>query len=126
MKILWMSAHTPLESQKKELTRLFGEHELVIISTPFQNAGDVQATYKQHRADELVLVAPMTLIKHLLHMGIKPLYAEMLIVPTGSSRTEVRQANRCYRFNRFLRVVKIQIDYEELTPQAGESSVRVS
>lgn len=114
MKIMWFSRHAPIPKQITELMRIFGDNTKVIIDPkPFSNADDVIERYKKSGSDEMVIVAPMTVINELLKRGIKPLYAEMEQVNSGEEY-DVEANGRKYKFLKFTRIVKIDIIKEDL------------
>jgi len=111
-KVLWMSRHSWLKSQEAELRRIFGEVKLEQISTPFMSAEKVVEIYKKGGYDEMVIVAPLSVIAKITEMGIKPLWAEMEIVP--KEEAEVEAAGRYYRFKGFKRIKKVKMEFEDL------------
>jgi hypothetical protein len=113
IRILWLSRHKPLGSQRKELERLFGEILLFQDSKPFSSAGEVLKRFKEGGFDEIVTVAPLSVIAHLTEQGIKPLWAEMQQVPNNGS-AEVVTKDRYYRFVCFKRIKSIKIEFEEI------------
>jgi len=119
MKVYWMSRHAPLPSQIAELRRLFGE-DVVIEQDPkpFDSADDILNRFRQSGADELLIVAPLSVVAQIVQRGVKPLWAEMEVV-SDPAKAEVEAAGRYYRFVRFRRIVGIEIKFEEVTPQCG-------
>ena len=114
MKILWMSRHRPLSSQVVELKHHFGEGVVVEQDPrPFDNAEVVARRFKEGGFDDMVVVAPLSVIDHLCRMGLKPLWAEM-IEETDPRKIEVRARNTGYRFSRFRRVKSVRLEFEEL------------
>ena len=111
-KILWMSRHPWLKSQEEALRRIFGEVILEQISTPFMSAEKVLEIYKQGGYDEMVIVAPLSVIAKITEMGIRPLWAEMEIVP--KEEAEVEAAGKYYRFQRFRRIKEVKMEFEDL------------
>jgi len=101
-----------LESQKKELERIFGEVELLIDTLPFSDAADVANRFKLANADEMVVVAPLSVIDRLCQLGIQPLFAEMDVVQSGEY--DVIAAGRKYKFKNFSRIREIKIVKEQL------------
>jgi len=108
-RILWLSRHPPLNSQIKELKRIFGDIDLTIDPKPFSDARDIAKRAKDY--DEIVVVAPLSVIRQLITLSIKPLWAEMERV---DSNGEVYVNGRHYNFIRFRRIVDIKIVYEDL------------
>jgi len=113
MKVYWLSRHAPLESQIAELRRLFGE-DVVIEQDPqpFDSVDDILNRFRQSGADELLVVAPLSVIAQLVQRGVKPLWAEMEQV-TDPSLAETEAAGRYYRFVRFRRITGIEIKFED-------------
>ena len=112
-KILWLSRHFPLPSQIKELNRIFGETvDVTVDPDPFSNAEDIVNRFKIGNFDDIVVVAPLSVIQRLTELGIKPLWAEMKRVSKEEAETEV--SGRYYRFIKFKRIKGIKIEFEEL------------
>lgn len=110
-RIIWLSRHDPLECQKEELKRLFGKIELLIDTLPFSGAKDILERYKLANADEIVVVAPLSVIERLCKLGIQPLYAEMKITRDDP---DVESHGRKYKFVKFSRIKKVIIIKEVL------------
>ena len=111
-RILWVSKHAPLPSQLRELRRLFGDVEVVMDPNPFDGAEDIVRRFRSGRFDEMVVVAPLSVIAKLCELGIKPLWAQMEVV--GPEEAEVEVRGRYYRFERFRRIKGVKIEFEEL------------
>lgn len=117
MRILWMSRHAPLQSQLAELERLFGSVEVVQDPRPFDSADDIVTRFRVGGYDDIVVVAPLSVIDQLVRRGIRPLWAEMeqIAKPAHPDPTrEVEAAGRWYRFRRFRRVRAVTIEFEDL------------
>ena len=113
-KVYWLSRHQPLPSQLAELRRLFGEDVIVEQDPkPFDSVDDILSRFHQSGADELLVVAPLSVISQLVQRGVKPLWAEMEQV-ADLSRAETEAAGRYYRFVRFRRIVGVEIKFEDL------------
>lgn len=108
-RILWLSRHKPLESQLLELSRLFGHVQVVQDSDPFSSAEDIKQRFENGGYDDIVVVAPLSVIQRLTELGIKPLWAEMEV--TTPEEAEVYASGRPYRFKQFKRIVAINIVY---------------
>lgn len=119
-KILWLSKHRPLDSQQEELKALYGQDcQIVIDQEPFRSVEDIIDRIERIKADDIVLMAPLTMCRKLLELGIQPLYAEMR--RTLLSRAEVVKTRRDgstpgYEFVKFLRLTNIEVNYEDVTP----------
>lgn len=110
--IVWFSQHSPIEKQLKELARLFGPVEIKRHPKPFKDAREVVKIYNKMQGNEMVVVAPLSVIQHLLKLGIKPLYAEMEQVQGGDYDVEAK--GRKFRFVKFTRITGIKIEKEEI------------
>lgn len=118
LKILWMSRHAPLTSQEAELARLFGaEVRVEQDSRPFSSAEDIVARFRQGGYDDIVVVAPLSVLARLVDQGVRPLWSEMTLVNSGEAEvTMPRRDGRThyYRFDRFRRVKALRLEFEEL------------
>lgn len=113
MKIIWFSRHAPIPKQIAELKRLFGEEvEVVQDPNPFSGADDVVRRFRESGADEMVIVAPLTVIDQITKRGIQPLYAEMRLVEKGPYDVDVN--GRKFVFERFTRIKRVIVEKEEL------------
>lgn len=119
-KILWLSKHRPLDSQQEELKALYGQDcQIIIDQEPFRSVEDIIDRIERIKADDIVLMAPLTMCRKLLELGIQPLYAEMR--RTLLSRAEVVKTRRDgstpgYEFVKFLRLTNIEVNYEDVIP----------
>jgi hypothetical protein len=113
MKIIWFSRHEPIQKQITELKRIFGSDvEIILDSNPFSNADDVANRFKRSGAEEMVVVAPLSVIIELIKRGIRPLYAEMKLVQ--GNEYDVTVNGRKFVFDRFVRITAIEVKKEEL------------
>ncbi len=117
MKIMWMSRHKPTKRQIAELNRLFGACVVEWDNRRFSGADDIVHRFEETKAEEMVLVGPLTLFRELVKRGIKPLYATMEQVKNGSPETEVQYRGRCYKFVDFKRVVALNLVLEPIEPK---------
>ena len=112
-KILWLSRHQPLSSQVEALCRHFEKIKMVQDAEPFSSAEEIVSRYRKGGYDEIVAVAPMSVISKLVDLGIKPLWAEMIQV-NSQAEAEVEANGRFYRFVRFRRIKALRFEFEEL------------
>lgn len=114
-RIYWMSRHKPLPSQARRLEEIFEEPvEIVQDPKPFDNAKDIKQRFETSKADDIVVVAPLTVLQRLTELGVRPLYAEMELVDPEEAEIEVN--GRHYRFKDFKRVGGVSIDFEPVKP----------
>ena len=120
--IYWVSRHDPLPTQVNELKRIYGsDMTLLVDHKSFASAKEIAGRYIKVNADDMVLVAPLTVCRAILNLGIRPLWAEMREVRGPKSevrangkRERIDRVERCYQFVRFLRLVGIEIKLVEL------------
>lgn len=116
-RILWVSRHTPLPAQVRELERIFGPGTQVVQDPrPFSSAEDILSRYREGGYDDLVVVAPLSVLARLTDLGLRPLWAEMEQIegPVRDPDREVEAAGRFYRFVRFRRVLGVEIRFGEV------------
>jgi hypothetical protein len=122
MKILWVSKHSPVDSQIRELKRLFGVDTVIDVDiSPFSSAHDIQKRKRQGDYEEIVLIAPLSVCQSVVDLGIKPLYSEMISchrenaeVEVQGTRERLKNRKRYYRFVKFKRLEAIEIKYSAL------------
>ena len=118
--IVWFSRHTILAAQEAGLREIFGEEVRIIIDVaPFDNAQNVVERYNNWGAQEMVIVAPLSVIQRLCEKGIRPIRPVMDCMgsfPSGGfiRETDVLEKGRHYRFRGFERIREIRIVTEPL------------
>ena len=110
-RIYWASKHNPLIIQLSWLKEKFGDIE--IIQGRSDNADMIVEDFKNKACDEMVIVAPLWVIYHVLTKGIKPLYAEMEET-TDIQNADLHYRKRHYKFKGFKRISEIKIKYEPI------------
>ena len=90
MKVLWMSRHQPLQSQVDVLDRVFGACEVVQDPNPFEDASDIIERFKGGGYDEIVVVAPLSVIARLTEADVRPLWAEMETIDEKTSMNTIQ------------------------------------
>lgn len=103
------------------LSQLWPSHELVIDTAVFDSVDAIISRFRAANADELVLVAPWTLIRRLIKHGVKPIYAQMQQIPCRRADVEVTLGSpkrpRCYRFVQFMRCENVSLQLTTIQPQ---------
>ncbi len=97
-RILWLSQHRLLEVQEAALRERFGKD--VVIETdsrPFDDAADIVQRFREGKYDEIVVVAPISVLQKLLELGVQPF----------------RSIMKDKKFQRFRRMTEISIKYED-------------
>lgn len=115
MRIVWFSRHDPTPRQRAALAKAFGSGACIVHDRKaFSSAADILSRYRESEADELVVVAPLTVVQALVRHGLKPIWAEMALCPRTHPEREVtihprHGKPRHYRFVRFARVTKVDL-----------------
>lgn len=122
MTIAWYSRHEPTSRQLASLHQLFGPDVVINQDTRAFDAADIIARrYRESGADELVLVAPLHVVRVLVQRGIQPIWAQMEQCSASHPECEVSLKTRIgrkrhYRFVQFWRVQGIHLDLAPITP----------
>jgi len=124
--IVWVSRHAPLESQKEALDKLFPGHQLVIEKRPFSSAEMIVRRFREVGGDEMVTVAPWSVIRQIIRLGIKPIYAEMKPASAADAESVVvagrSKKKRYYRFVGFHYCNGVELQLEPI-PIPGRPTV---
>lgn len=113
-KVLWLSRHKILPKQRETLEKLFGPCEVVVDDNLFTDANDIINRINKINPDDVLVVAPLSVLHILVQKGIKPLWAEMRVVNDEfDPYSDVIEKGRHYRFIRFRRLVGIEVLYED-------------
>lgn len=117
----WLSRHRPLPAHVAALDRLFGPGIRILVDPdPFADADEVLARFRASGAEEIVLVAPLTVIAALCARGVTPLRAVMTPIPQASDPwTDVEEKGRAYRFSHFERILEVRLVTVPLDPEGG-------
>jgi len=104
-----------------ELERLSGGPvEVLQDSEMFASAADIAARYRKGGYDDLVVVAPLSVIAEMCKQGLRPLWAQMRSV--AAERAEVTMPGRParhYRFGGFRRIREVRMVFEDRPVRVG-------
>lgn len=115
-RVLWLSRHDPLPRQIDALRRLYGDDvEVVQDVSPFRGADDIVERIRRGGYDDVLVVAPLSVIHQLTQRGIYPLWAEMERVD-DPRLAEVVEGERMYRFVALRRIRELRLIFEEAQP----------
>ncbi len=112
--ILWISAHAPLAIQIKELERLFGKIQIDQRQQDpekdrgYMSAAQIVAEFKNGHYDEMVIVAPLSVIEKIIELGVKPLKARVEPLPTKAG-SDFEWRGRYFKFLGIERVLRIEV-----------------
>lgn len=112
-KILWMSRHEPHRRQIETLQNMFGRDTVVEQDPrPFDDARQIAKRFREGGYDDIVIVAPLSVIAVLCTEGIKPLWSEA-VEENDPSKIEFRGARgQGFRFVRFRRIKRVALEFE--------------
>jgi len=117
-KILWISRHFIHPVEIPVLKRMFGEDlEIVQDPRPFDSAEEIVRRFKKGGYDDIVVVAPLSVIHRMVELGVRPLWAEAKQVD-DPSQADWGVRGRYYRFLRFRRIRRLCLEFEDLGPEA--------
>lgn len=113
-KILWMSRHRPTTRQIEALWAMHGtDAEVEQENRPFDDAREIVRRYRKDGYDDMVVVAPLSVIAVLCQEGIKPLWSEAA-EENDPKKVEFRGARgKGYRFVRFRRILELRLVFED-------------
>ena len=113
-KVLWMSRHKPHQSQIKALQELYGLNVLIEQERrPFDDARQIAQRYRQGAYDDMVIVAPLSVIAVLSKEGIKMLWSEVVEENRASKIEFYGARGQGFRFIRFRRIKRVAIEFED-------------
>lgn len=112
-----MSQHSPERRQLEALRRLFGDDVSVEQDPrPFDSAEKIADRFRAEGYDDIVVVAPLSVIGRLVDLNLRPLWSQMDQVDPKTGNPDIVYRGRGYRFNRFRRVKALHLEFEELPP----------
>ena len=113
-KILWMSRHKPHSRQIETLREIYGKDVVVEQEAcPFDDARQIARRFREGDYDDMVIVAPLSVIAVLCNEDIKMLWSEA-IKENDQAKIEFRGARgQGYRFVRFRRIKCVALEFED-------------
>jgi hypothetical protein len=113
MKIYWASQHEPLASQVRALEAAAGEPcEILRDPRPFDSAQHIADRFAASKADDIVVVAPLSVLDRLCRLGIRPIWCEMDTVRGPRDGGEVQANGRWYAFRGLKRVARLALEFD--------------
>lgn len=116
MRIRWFSRHVPLPAQIESLHQLWPNFELTQDPKPFSSALDIKRRAEEAGADELIVVAPLSVMAELVKLGLRPIRA-IMTETTSVEEAHTTAGGRMYRFDGWERVLELRLVTE---PVVGE------
>jgi hypothetical protein len=114
-KILWMSRHASHGRQIEALRQMYGQDAVIEQEAhPFDDARQIAKRFRDGHYDDMVIVAPLSVIEVLCREGIKMLWSEA-VEENEPAKIEFRGARgQGYRFVRFRRIKRVAIEFEDV------------
>ncbi len=117
-KILWVSRHSMHGIQMGALRRMFGKDVKVVQDTqPFDSAENIVRRVREGGYDDVIVVAPYSVLTRMVDLGLRPLWSEAEVVE-DLSQADWKVKDRYYRFVRFKRVRRLVMEFDDLGPEA--------
>ena len=115
-RILWFSRHPPMAFQIPILKGIFGEDMVLEHESEneaYMNAVKIIDRIKVGKFDEIIMVAPLSVIDHVIRLGRCPIKADVVEVKDASEAT-FSFNSRHYKFIKFVRVMRLELVTEDL------------
>ena len=112
-RVYWVSKHSLTPLQAKELA----ECEVVKDPRPFSNAEQIVKRYHESKCDDMIVVAPLSVLQRLVALGIHPVWADMeecdaTLGEFRIPRAGDSSAGRWMRHRRFLRIKNVSVEFD--------------
>lgn len=116
-KILWLSGHSMNGIQMPALRRIFGADVQLVERVGFVgNAEQIVRAYREGGFDDLIIVAPLSVISRVVELGVHPLWSEAVIC--SREQMDWETSGRYYRFARFRKIRRLAFEFDDLGPAA--------
>jgi len=115
-KVLWYSRHTMMEFQRPILQKLFGDDmvlEQKVGNDAYMSAEKILQYMRENHFDEIIMVAPLSVMAKVIELGINPIKAEVIQVKDEKEKT-FTYSGRHYKFIKFVRVMRLELVTEDL------------
>lgn len=111
--ILWMSRHQPHPRQRQALRDMHGLDVFIVQEPmPFDDARQIVQRYREGRYDDMVIVAPLSVIAIVCQEGVKPLWSES-VEENDPAKIDFHGARgQGFRFVRFRRIKHVALEFE--------------
>jgi len=115
-KILWFSRHQPMAFQIPILQNIFGRDMILekkVGNDSYMNAEKIVQFIKENHFEEIVMVAPFSVMAKVIELGVKPIKADVVEVKDESLAT-FSFGGRHYKFIKFVRVIRLELVTKDL------------
>jgi hypothetical protein len=79
----------------------------------FRSAENIAQTYREGTFDDMVIVAPLSVIAHVVDLGVRPLWSESVEEPDRSQAHFQGGGGKWFRFVRFRRIKTVLVEFED-------------
>jgi len=113
-KILWVSRHRPHQRQLEVLREMYGQDTVIDREVnAFDDARQIAEKFRNDGYDDMVIVAPLSVIQVLCNEGVKMLWSEAT-EENDPKRIEFYGARgQGFRFVRFRRIKRVIVEFED-------------
>ncbi len=117
-KVLWISQHSMQGVQKGALRRMYGTDVKVVEDLhPFDSAEVIVQRVRDGSYDDVIVVAPYSVLDRMCKLGLRPLWADAEQV-FNRREADWSVKGRHYRFLGFSRVKELRLVLEDLGSNA--------
>lgn len=117
-RLLWVSRHPMNSVQMAALRRMFGaDVQVTEDPRPWDNAETIVRRVRELGYDDVIVVAPYSVLARMVDLGLRPLWSEAEQVK-DQSQSDWSVKGRFYRFLGFKRVERLVLELEDLGPDA--------
>ena len=119
-RVLWLSQHNPGRQQVDGLGKIFGSDvEICRDVNSFENAQEILRRFQKGGYDDLVVVAPLSVIDHLCRLGLRPLWSETEQVRSREA-ADFTYRGRHYKFVCYRRIKGIRMEWTDINAPCFE------
>jgi len=113
-KILWVSRHRPHQRQLDVLREMYGQDTVIDREiNAFDDARQIAKRFQANGYDDMVIVAPLSVIQVLCNEGVRMLWSEAA-EENDPAKIEFHGARgQGFRFVRFRRIKRVAIEFED-------------
>lgn len=113
-RVLWMSRHYPCNSQIVALQQKYGSDVIIDRDpNPYDDARKVARRYREGKYDDMVIVAPLTVVAIMCHENIPMLWSESVEEYDPSKIEFCGARGQGFRFVRFRRIKRVAVEFED-------------
>ena len=112
-RVLWVSRHTPHPVQLPALEQYLGDSVEITKLPGFRSAEDIVQNFREGQYDDMVIVAPLSVIARVVDLGVRPLWSEAAEEPDRSRAHFQGGGGKWFRFVRFRRIKALHLEFED-------------